>query len=68
MTTGLVLLAYGIGQCVNSPSRRCVLNHSFSFSLGSILGSILGGRWSDRILARLKAANDEVSYPEVRHR
>ncbi|KAF8546911.1 MFS general substrate transporter [Imleria badia] len=45
MTTGLVLLAYGIG---------------------SILGSILGGRWSDMTLARLKAANGGVSYPEMR--
>ncbi|KAG9315513.1 major facilitator superfamily domain-containing protein [Chiua virens] len=45
MTTGLVLLAYGVG---------------------SMLGSILGGRWSDRTLVRLKAANGGVSYPEVR--
>ena len=30
-----------------------------------MLGSILGGRWSDRTLARLKAANGGVSYPEV---
>lgn len=29
------------------------------------MGSILGGRWSDRTLARLKAANDGKSYPEV---
>jgi len=45
MTTGLVLLAFGIG---------------------SILGSILGGRWSDKTLGRLKAANGGVSYPEMR--
>ncbi|KAH0832264.1 vacuolar DHA amino acid exporter [Lanmaoa asiatica] len=45
MTTGLVLLAFGIGR---------------------ILGSILGGRWSDRTLAQLKAANGGVSYPEMR--
>ncbi|KAG9315514.1 vacuolar DHA amino acid exporter [Chiua virens] len=45
MTTGLVLLAYGIG---------------------SMLGSVLGGRWSDRTLGRLKAANRGVSYPEMR--
>ncbi|KAF9234682.1 MFS general substrate transporter [Melanogaster broomeanus] len=28
-----------------------------AYGIGSILGSILGGRWSDRTLARLKAAN-----------
>ena len=39
----------------------------FGFHIGSILGSILGGRWSDRTLARLKAANGGVSYPEVSH-
>jgi len=34
-------------------------------TLGSVAGSILGGRWSDRTLARLKAANGGVSFPEV---
>lgn len=33
---------------------------------GNIAGSIFGGRWSDRTLARLKAANGGVSTPEVR--
>ncbi|KAG1879247.1 vacuolar DHA amino acid exporter [Suillus subluteus] len=28
-----------------------------AFGIGSVAGSILGGRWSDRTLARLKAAN-----------
>ncbi|KAG6372759.1 major facilitator superfamily domain-containing protein [Boletus reticuloceps] len=45
LTTGLVLLAYGIG---------------------SMVGSILGGRWSDRTLAKSKAANGGVSYAEMR--
>ncbi|EIW74247.1 MFS general substrate transporter [Coniophora puteana RWD-64-598 SS2] len=45
LTTGLVLLAYGIG---------------------SMAGSVLGGRWSDRTLARLKAANGGTSYAEMR--
>lgn len=34
---------------------------------GSVTGSILGGRWSDRTLARLKAANGGISFPEVIH-
>ncbi|KAF9234678.1 major facilitator superfamily domain-containing protein [Melanogaster broomeanus] len=37
-----------------------------AYGVGSILGSILGGRWSDRTLARLKAANGGVSFPEMR--
>ncbi|KAG8965944.1 hypothetical protein FRC05_002935 [Tulasnella sp. 425] len=37
-----------------------------SFGLGNVAGSILGGKWSDRILSRLKAANGGVSKPEFR--
>jgi hypothetical protein len=32
---------------------------------GGIAGSVWGGRWSDYELARLKAANGGISYPEV---
>ncbi|KAJ6469053.1 major facilitator superfamily domain-containing protein [Mycena vitilis] len=37
-----------------------------SFGLGSLAGSVVGGRWSDVKLAKLKAANGGVSYPEMR--
>ncbi|KAG1884448.1 MFS general substrate transporter [Suillus subluteus] len=37
-----------------------------AYGVGSVTGSILGGRWSDRTLARLKAANGGVSFPEMR--
>ncbi|ORY32921.1 major facilitator superfamily domain-containing protein [Naematelia encephala] len=37
-----------------------------AFGVGSIFGSILGGRWSDRVLRRLKKANGGVSNPEMR--
>ncbi|KAG1763051.1 MFS general substrate transporter [Suillus occidentalis] len=37
-----------------------------AFGIGSVSGSILGGRWSDRTLARLKAANGGISFPEMR--
>ncbi|KIJ60300.1 hypothetical protein HYDPIDRAFT_117385 [Hydnomerulius pinastri MD-312] len=37
-----------------------------SYGIGSVTGSILGGRWSDRTLARLKAANGGTSFPEMR--
>ncbi|EEB93563.1 hypothetical protein MPER_07757, partial [Moniliophthora perniciosa FA553] len=36
-----------------------------SFGIGCMAGSILGGRWSDYQLAKLKAANDGKGYPEV---
>ncbi|KAJ7075653.1 vacuolar DHA amino acid exporter [Mycena belliarum] len=37
-----------------------------SFGMGSLTGSIIGGRYSDWTLARLKAANGGASYPEMR--
>ncbi|KAG2127146.1 MFS general substrate transporter [Suillus bovinus] len=37
-----------------------------AYGIGSIAGSMLGGRWSDRTLARLKAANGGISFPEMR--
>ncbi|KAF8887456.1 major facilitator superfamily domain-containing protein [Gymnopilus junonius] len=39
---------------------------TLSFGIGCAFGSVLGGRWSDRELARLKAANGGQSYPEMR--
>jgi hypothetical protein len=33
---------------------------------GSIVGSLLGGKWSDRVLAKLKEANGGKSEAEVR--
>ncbi|KAG1742537.1 MFS general substrate transporter [Suillus lakei] len=38
----------------------------FAYGIGCVSGSILGGRWSDRTLARLKAANGGISFPEMR--
>ncbi|KAG1723841.1 vacuolar DHA amino acid exporter [Suillus paluster] len=37
-----------------------------AYGIGTVAGSILGGRWSDRTLARLKAANGGISFPEMR--
>ncbi|KAL4249199.1 MFS transporter superfamily protein [Abortiporus biennis] len=37
-----------------------------AYGIGSILGSVLGGRWSDRVFNRLKAQNGGVSTPELR--
>ncbi|KAG8965945.1 hypothetical protein FRC05_002936 [Tulasnella sp. 425] len=38
-----------------------------SFGLGNVAGSILGGRWSDRILSRLKAANGGFRLQSTTH-
>ncbi|KAI5989014.1 major facilitator superfamily domain-containing protein [Pisolithus albus] len=35
-----------------------------SFGIGSLFGSVLGGRWSDRTLVRLRTAHDGMSFPE----
>lgn len=37
-----------------------------SFGAGSILGCVLGGRWSDHVLRRLTSANGGHSFPEMR--
>ncbi|KAG1815121.1 MFS general substrate transporter [Suillus subaureus] len=37
-----------------------------AYGVGCVVGSMLGGRWSDLTLAQLKAANGGVSFPEMR--
>ncbi|TDL23222.1 MFS general substrate transporter [Rickenella mellea] len=37
-----------------------------AFGLGCMAGSLLGGRWSDRVLMRLKAQHGGQSNPEMR--
>ncbi|KAH9055249.1 major facilitator superfamily domain-containing protein [Lactarius vividus] len=37
-----------------------------SFGAGSLLGSVLGGRWSDRVLRRLTSTNGGHRLPEMR--
>ncbi|KAJ3510411.1 hypothetical protein NLJ89_g4691 [Agrocybe chaxingu] len=39
---------------------------TLSYGAGSVAGSLVGGRWSDRSLAHLKAVNGGKSYPEMR--
>lgn len=50
--------------------KSTIVNHvlsAYSYRiLGNVGGSLLGGRWSDQILARLKAANRGVGNPEMR--
>ena len=47
---------------INNLSLCC---YSHTFLIGSVCGSVLGGRWSDHVLAHLKAKNGGVSKPEV---
>jgi len=37
-----------------------------SFGIGSMCGSLVGGRWSDRVLSNFKKVNGGVSNPEMR--
>ncbi|KAG8916354.1 hypothetical protein FRC02_004021 [Tulasnella sp. 418] len=47
----------------NALEIGCIL---LALGMGSVGGSVLGGRWSDIILSRLKAKNGGVSQPEMR--
>jgi hypothetical protein len=62
LQTGLVLLAFGIGE----PSGFSVdLQQPTITVAGCLSGSILGGRWSDYKLAQMKTNDDGKSHPEV---
>jgi hypothetical protein len=58
---GLISIAYGAGACVLS---SCLPIIDFIRCTGSVAGSILGGRWSDRALQKLRTAQGR-SYPEA---
>ena len=67
MQIGLVLLSFGIGKCaVAVPITAQNSSLSPPLTSGSLLGSLLGGRYSDYIFNGLKARNGGVGYPEVR--
>jgi len=60
---GVVMISYGMGRLfIFESSPR---NHVLSCT-GCVLGSLLGGAWSDHKLSQLKEANGGKSYPEVR--
>ncbi|KAF9221509.1 MFS general substrate transporter [Gyrodon lividus] len=50
LTIGLVLLSLGVG----------------TFILRSVGGSVIGGRWSDHVILKMKAQNDGKWYAEMR--
>ena len=63
---GFVTLSLGVGKFFfffKTVNRTDYLLHLLDS--GGIAGSVLGGRWSDYELARLKAANGGNGYPEV---
>lgn len=70
-------LVFGFSYCLSYTCARTLTNgygyNAFStgfvllcLGLGSIAGSVMGGRWSDRVLANMKAANGGNWYPEMR--
>lgn len=63
LDTGFVLLAYGVGGSSYSPIPSCRAAKS---SAGCLLGSVLGGRYSDHIFRKLKAKHGGKSQPEAR--
>ncbi|PPQ68752.1 hypothetical protein CVT25_012846 [Psilocybe cyanescens] len=74
LTSGL-LYAFGF-QLAYATSRRLGESYGYnplkiglvtiSYGAGSVMGSVLGGRWSDRLLKRIREANNGKSYPEMR--
>jgi len=61
---GLVTLSYGIGWSFILAISRTSLK--YILLLGCVVGSVLGGRWSDYEFEKLTAANGGKSDPEVR--
>ncbi|KAI0078221.1 MFS general substrate transporter [Panus rudis PR-1116 ss-1] len=70
-------LIFSIGYCMTYTCSRTLSSKYgynalqiglvlLSFGMGSISGSVLGGRLSDHVFARLKEKNGGVSYPEMR--
>ncbi|KIL53809.1 hypothetical protein M378DRAFT_174556, partial [Amanita muscaria Koide BX008] len=55
------MLAFGYGY--NAMNIGLII---LAFGIGSLAGSICGGRWSDRTLAKLKEAHGGEVYPEMR--
>ena len=61
---GLVTLSYGIGWSFILAISRTPLN--YIPLLGCLVGSVLGGRWSDYEFDKVTTANGGKSDPEVR--
>ncbi|KAG6909237.1 hypothetical protein DXG01_001419 [Tephrocybe rancida] len=66
-------LLFAFGFLIAYASARTLSNHYHynALTIGLVIvsfgiGSLLGGHFSDHELARLKAANGNVSYPEMR--
>ncbi|KAI0061746.1 MFS general substrate transporter [Artomyces pyxidatus] len=68
---------YGFSYCISYTCARTLeLKYNYnalqtglvllSYGVGSIGGSILGGRWSDHVLKKLRAAHDGQGPPELR--
>ncbi|PFH53304.1 hypothetical protein AMATHDRAFT_137906 [Amanita thiersii Skay4041] len=77
----VILLSSGLSFAFNfmitySSSRTLGFQYQFNplkigfvilaYGIGCMVGSLVGGPWSDYTLAKLKAANEGKSYPEMR--
>ncbi|KAG2128737.1 vacuolar DHA amino acid exporter [Suillus clintonianus] len=70
-------LVFGFSYCLSYTCARTLAN-SYGYSaftiglvllclgVGSIAGSVISGRWSDRVLAKMMKANGGKWYPEMR--
>ncbi|KAF5347001.1 hypothetical protein D9756_011026 [Leucocoprinus leucothites] len=65
---GVILISYGMGGSSSFESAPVRSLIHVSISAGCVIGSLLGGVWSDYKLAQLKEANGGKSYPEMRLR
>lgn len=70
-------LVFGFSYCLSYTCARTLANgygyNAFNtgfvllcLGVGSIAGSVIDGRWSDRVLANMKAANGGKCYAEMR--
>lgn len=64
MQIGLVLLSFGVGE-YTTLKRFTAMSMKPDLRTGNMLGSILGGRYSDYTLRRMKEKNGGVIEAEV---
>ncbi|RDX46519.1 vacuolar DHA amino acid exporter [Lentinus brumalis] len=70
-------LIFGFSYCISYTCSRTLANHYgynalqiglvlLAFGVGSLVGSVFGGRYSDHVFRKLRARNGGTSQPEMR--